>query len=162
MRKSRRSMQPCLTSNLLFCKLISLQYTRTKKNKKTKQLLVCQTRKIKNIHTHASRYTFLLNPPPCWFTWILSNLQPRFGTAATADENYVVTTAIFSTTSKFAQRHFLDCKPALCSTEEGEKKKRQKKKGRSPRHWQLREILERSSKTPNLRYKIIVQFGGKR
>lgn len=110
-------------------------------------------KKNKKIYTRLALHL----TPPCWFTWILSNLQPRFGTAATADENYVITTAIFSTTSKFAQRHFLDCKPTLCPTEEGKKKKK------SPRHWQLREILERSSKTPNLRYKInVVQFGGKR
>lgn len=76
-------------------------------------------KKNKKIYTRLALHL----TPPCWFTWILSNLQPRFGTAATADENYVITTAIFSTTSKFAQRHFLDCKPTLCPTEEGKKKK---------------------------------------
>lgn len=88
-------------------------------------------KKNKKIYTRLALHL----TPPCWFTWILSNLQPRFGTAGTADENYVITTAIFSTTSKFAQRHFLDCKPTLCPTEEGKKKKNRHAIGNCAKYW---------------------------
>lgn len=112
----------------------------------------------KNIHTHASRYTFLLKPPPhaglrgfsqiysCVLAQLLQLTKMMF-----LQQQYLVLPAnlhkgIFLTVSQ----HFV-------------LQKKEKRKERSPRHWQLREILARSSNTPNLRYKInVVQFGGKR
>lgn len=115
-------------------------------------------KKKKNIHIHASRYTFLLNPPHAGlrgfsqiYSCVLAQLL-QLTKMMLLQQQYLVLPVnlqkgIFLTVSQ----HFVL------------QKKEKKGEKRSPRHWQLREILERSSNTPNLRYKInVVQFGGKR